>query len=137
MHTLLDEPAMVQNTAAADRLRATMAAVRVCFTWFGIKRSLNADQQAEAAEALGATGEYLSAFTKLLDNNHEAFKKVTVVRGRISSLWKGMSLPYPEPGIRLVRQDDIAPMTVQLTTLRAELEEAVEGLNQHYNELKS
>jgi hypothetical protein len=32
---------------------------------------------------------------------------VTAVRGKIGSLWKAMSLPYPEPGLRLIRQDRI------------------------------
>jgi len=46
-------------------------------------------------------------------------------------------LPYPEPGIRLIRQDDIQSFTVQLTTLKAELEEAVWRLDEHFAELKS
>ena len=35
MTTLLDE---TNDTGAATRLRATMAAVRVCFTWLGVVR---------------------------------------------------------------------------------------------------
>ena len=48
-----------------------------------------------------------------------------------------MSLPYPEPGIRLIRQDDIATFDVQMTTLQAELDEAVTQLDQHFGELKA
>jgi len=53
------------------------------------------------------------------------------------SFWKGITLPYPEPGIRLIRQEDIGSFDVQMTTLKAELDEAVERLDQHYGELRS
>ena len=46
-------------------------------------------------------------------------------------------MPYPEPGIRLIRQDDISLFDVQMTTLRAEMAEAVTRLDEHYAELKS
>ncbi len=114
-----------------------MAAVRLSFTWLGVRKSLSADQKAEAAESFGAEGNYLSAAKKLLDTKHPAFKSVTAVRGRALSLWRGLSLPYPEPGIRLIRQDDIGVFDVQMTTLRAELDEAVAQLNDRYGELKT
>jgi hypothetical protein len=136
---LLEEPETVQspNVDVADRLRATMAAVRVCFTWFGTRKSLSSDQKAQAAESFGAEGQFLTAGKKLLDSSHPAFKAVTAVRGRILSHWKGISLPFPEPGLRLIRQTDIASFEVQMTTLRAELEEAVAVLDQHFDELRA
>lgn len=134
--TLLDE-STVRATMPAARLRATMAAVRVAFTWFGVRKTLTAEQKAQAADTFGTEGEFLSAGKKLLDTRHPAFKAVTAVRGRMLSFWKGISLPYPEPGIRLIRQDDLTAFDVQMTTLRAELGEAVENLDQHYGAMRS
>ena len=136
---LLDDPATTDtpNVEAADRLRTTMAAVRVCFTWFGTRKTLSPEQKAQAAESFGAEGQYLTAGKKLLDGTHPAFKTVTAIRGRIISFWKGISLPFPEPGLRLIRQQDIAAFDVQMTTLRVELEEAVGQLDQHYEELRT
>jgi hypothetical protein len=114
-----------------------MAAVRVMFTWFGTRKTLTPAQKSEAADTFGAEGEFLSAGKKLIDTRHPAFKEVTAVRGRIVNFWKGLSLPYPEPGIRLIRQGDIGSFNVQLTTLKAELEEAVLRLDEHFAELKS
>ena len=109
MSTLLDEPATLIQPSA--RLRATMAAVRVAFTWFGVRKSLTAEQKAQAADTFGAEGQFLSAGKKLLDTRHPAFKAVTGVRGRVLSFWKGITLPYHESGIRLLRQDDLALLT--------------------------
>lgn len=136
--TLLDEPPTdsPRPLTAADRLRTTMAAVRVCFTWFGTRKTLSPEQKAQAAESFGAEGQYLTAGKKLLDSTYPAFKTVTAIRGRIISFWKGISLPFPEPGLRLIRQQDIATFDVQMTTLRVELDEAVALLDQHYEELR-
>ena len=136
---LLDDPvtSYTPDVEASDRLRTTMAAVRVCFTWFGTRKTLSPEQKAQAAESFGAAGQYLTAGKKLLDSTHPAFKTVTAIRGRILSFWKGISLPFPEPGLRLIRQQDIASFDVQMTTLRVELEEAVSQLDRHYDELRT
>jgi hypothetical protein len=141
MPTLLDD-ALDQNPAApadtsiaAERLRTSMAAARVAFTWFGTRKTLSPQQKEQAADAFGAEGAFLSAGKKLLDTSHEAFKAVTAVRGKIAAYWRGISLPYPEPGIRLVRQDAIGPFDQQLTEYKAELDRAVTQLDNHYSEL--
>jgi hypothetical protein len=133
----MDEPSTQQPESAAGRLRATMAAVRLSFTWFGVRKSLSAEQKLQAADTFGAEGNYLSAGKKLFDTGHPAFRAVTAVRNQAVSLWRGLSLPYPEPGIRLIRQDDIASFDVQMTSLRAELDESVGHLDEHFAELKA
>lgn len=135
----LDEPATGSTHAAraGDKLRGAMAPVRVAFTWFGTRKSLSAEQKAQAAESFGAEGQFLTAGKKLIDTTHPAFKMVTAVRGRVISYWKSISLPFPEPGLRLIRQHDIGGFDVQMTTLWAELAEAVANLDEHYAELRS
>lgn len=137
MITILDEPAVAGTASSpAARLRTTMAAVRLSISWFGTRKTLTAEQRARAAESFGAAGDVLAASKKLVDTAHPAFKAVTSVRSRIVAYFKGISLPYPDPGIRLLRQDDIRTFDVQLTTLKAELDEAVDQLDEHYGELR-
>ena len=113
-----------------------MAAVRVAISWLGVRKTLTPEQKTIAADSFGAEGNFLSAGKKLLDTTHPAFKAVTSVKGRIVAFWKSMSLPYPEPGIRLIRQDNIATFNTKMETLKLELAEAVRGLDRHYSELK-
>jgi hypothetical protein len=137
MTTLVEEPVFLHQAEASGlRLRTLTAAIRLSFTWFGTRKTLTPQQKAQAADTFGAEGEFLSAGKKLIDTRHPAFKAVTCVRGRIVSYWKGISLPYPEPGIRLIRQDDVGPVNMQLTTLKADLQEAVFGLEEQYAALK-
>ncbi len=137
MTTLLDEPTSQTDSSAGRRLRALTAAVRLSFTWFGTRKTLTPEQKAQAADTFGAESEFLSAGKKLIDTRHPDFKAVTSARCRIVSYWRGISLPFPEPGIRLIRQDDVGPVNLQLTTLKAELEDAVRNLDRHFASLKS
>jgi hypothetical protein len=143
MPTLLEDPSVRNaevartNTAPASRLRATMAAVAIHFTWFGVRKSLSTEQKSQAAEPFEAEGSFLSAGKKLLDTRHEAFKAVTSIRTQILQFWRAMSVPFPEPGIRLIRRDEISLFDVKLTSLRQELDEAVANLDAHYAELKA
>jgi hypothetical protein len=134
MSTVLDNTAT--HSTPTQRLRSTMAAVRLSISWFGTRKTLSPQQRSRAAESFGAEGEYISAGKKLLDTGHPAFKAVTSVRTRLVSLFRGLSLPYPEPGIRLIRQDDIDAFDTQMATLKAELAEAVDRLDEHYGELR-
>ncbi|QDU59576.1 hypothetical protein Pan216_04060 [Planctomycetes bacterium Pan216] len=136
MTSLLDEPRSQQNTSTAERLRTTMAAARLSFTWLGVRKSLTSAQKNQAADSFGAEGKYLSAGKKLLDTSHPAFKAVTAIRGRAVAYWKGVSLPFPEPGVRLIRQDAIADFDNQIAMFREELDDAVAELDRHYDELR-
>ena len=137
MSTLLDLPRTRSAVPPGDRLRATMAAARLSFTWLGVSKSLTLAQKSQAADSFGAEAKFLSAGKKLLDTSHPAFKAVTAIRGRCVAYWKAVSLPYPEPGIRLIPQQSITEFDQQVVKLRSELDEAVIVLDRHYDELRS
>ncbi len=123
-------------TTPAQRLRSTMAAVRVSFAWLGTQKTLNPEQKARAAETFGAEGQYLSAGKKLLDTSHSAFRAVTAIRGKVDAYWKGLSLPFPELGVRLIRHDVVEAFAAQMTDFRTELDDAVVNLDNNFSELK-
>lgn len=137
MTTLVDRPLAQTRSDPATRLRATMAAVKLSITWLGIRKSLSPEQRAQAAERFGAEGEYLSAGKKFLDTRHPAFRAVTQVRHQVQAYWRNMTLPYPEPGIRLIKQPDVTSFNDRLDALRTELQAAVAVLDDHYSELQA
>lgn len=137
MTSVLDFPSSVTSTRSGRLLQQRMAAARLSFTWLGVRKTLTAEQKARAAEPFGAQDSYLSAGKKLLDTSHTAFKDVTAVRGQIQAYFRTVSLPYPEPGIRLVRQDQLSAFDDQLTGYRVQLSAAVSELNSHYDELQA
>lgn len=138
MTTVLnDAPAVPSSTSPAQRLRTATAAVRLSVNWLGVRKSLTPHQKSQAADTFGAEGQFLSAGKKLLDTQHAAFKAVTAVRGKAASYWRSLTLPYPEPGIRLIRQERIETFDEQMRDFRDELAEAVAELGQHYDQMKA
>ena len=135
---LLDEPIVInRDVNPAASLRDNMAAVRVSFIWLGTRKSLTAEQRAEAAQPFDAEGQSLSAAKKILDTGNPAFKAVTAIKSKLAATWKDMSLPFPEPGVRLFRRDKIDEFVGLMTDLRGELADAVANLDRHYGDLKA
>ena len=113
-----------------------MAASRLSFNWFGSTKSLSDEQKATAAHSFGADGEVLSAAKKLLDTKYPAYKAVNSVKSRIASYWKGETLPFPQAGIRLIRQDSVERFNQRLELFSSELGEAVGKLDEEYYQLR-
>ena len=137
MTSTLERPAAEALRPPAQRLRTTMAAMRLGFTWFGTRKTLSNEQKAQAAESFGAEGQFLSAGKKLVDTRHPKFKAVTAVRSRAASYWRGISLPFPEPGLRLIRQDEVDDIVARMEHFQTEVLDAAADLDEHFSELKS
>lgn len=125
------------TTRPADRVRATMIATRVSFVWLGTRKSLTAEQRSRAAESFDAAGEFLSAGKKLLDTKCASFKAVTAIRNQARAFWKWISLPFPEPAVRLIPRNCLERFREEMSYYRQELLEAVERLEGEFDELKS
>ncbi|MFO1065513.1 MAG: hypothetical protein U0892_16740 [Pirellulales bacterium] len=110
--------------------------MRVSFSWFGVRRSLSSDQCRQAAEQFGAEKAFISAGKKLVDTSHPSVRAVNQLRREIGEYWKGVSLPFPEPGIRLIRQQEIDSISGQMQTFRSRLRDAVGDLEANYYEIK-
>src|SRR5687768_11503016 len=121
---------------ARQTLIAEFRATRVSFTWFGVRKSLSAEQRAEAAETFGADGPFLSAGKKLIDTKHKAYRAVTGIRTDIRKFWQSCTLPFPEPGVRLIKEGYIPLFDAKLRQFRDDLQEAVQGLDERYHELR-
>jgi hypothetical protein len=135
MSELLDSPFSTRGDPA-ESLRTRTAAMRLSFAWFGVRKTLSPEQKAEAAETFGAESPFLSAAKRLLDTRDPAFRAVGSVKNQAVAYFKGSSLPYPEPGIRLVRQRDLSAIDERMQELRSELAQAVDRLDERYVELK-
>ena len=65
---------------SAQRLRTTMAAVKLSFTWLGVRKTLAPEQRTTAARAFHADRELLSASKLILDTKNPAYRAVAAVR---------------------------------------------------------
>ena len=142
MSTLLESETNNSNSNAAslsssaNQVRADFAACRVKFRWFGTTKTLSTAQKSQAAESFGAQGKAISAAKRLIDTKNDRYRVLTSMRSAIVRYWKDSSLAFPEPGIRLIRQDRIDDFDLKLAGYQQELQTAVDSLDEHFNELK-
>ena len=137
MSTLTVPEIPLSAESPAQRLRRIAAAVRVMLHWWGVHRALTSQQKEEFGAVTSADARFLTAGKKLVDTRHEAFRRLTSIRTRISSYWRGISLPYVEAGVRLIRQADIPAFVHTMEGFRDELREAEQQLNEVYGEVKA
>jgi hypothetical protein len=133
-----DEVVLPRSTSSdtpGDRLQAETTAVRLHIRWPGIRKTLDDTQKQRAADAFEADLKSLSAAKKLLDTSHPKFKAVSKVRSQAVAYWRGVTLPYIEPGVRLIRRGDVSGYDAQMAIYSEELTAAVEQLDQCYGEL--
>jgi len=133
--TVADIPLVPESPA--QRLRRLAAAVRVHFTWWGVHKTLTTRQKEEVGVTYDADARFLTAGKKLVDTRHEAFRRLTSLRSRVSQYWRGLTLPYVEAGVRLIRQIDIEPFVRTLEGFREELTQAEADLNAVYADIKA
>lgn len=134
--TLEPETESQVESSASDHVRQNFAACRLRFKWFGTTKTLTADQKSLAAESFGAQGESIRAGKKLLDTRHDAFRELTSLKSEIVKFWKNGSLPYPEPGIRLIQHQRIEGFDNDFGLFRQRLVEKVADLDIHFQEMK-
>ena len=137
--TLEPESTTVLNTStdnASTRLRENFIACRLSFNFLGISKTLTADQKRLAASSFDADGESISAGKKLIDTKHDSWKSLTAIRSQATKFWKENSLPYPEMGIRLIKQDHIERFDSAFADFREQLEAGVRMLDAQFAEIK-
>ena len=139
MSTALNAEVEVSSTTEQEtvsRVRNNFIACRVKFKWFGTTKSLSRDQKVLAAEFFGADGAAISAAKRLIDTKHESYRALTSIKSQINRYWRDHSLPYPEAGLRLIRNDSVDEFDSTLLRYRDCLEAAVGELNRHFSDLK-
>jgi len=121
---------------AANRLRATMAAVKLSFTWLGVRKTLAPEQRTTAARVFHADRDLLSASKLILDTKNPAYRAVAAVRSEASGYWRTVTLPFPEAGIRLLPQNSLGMFASTMGTYRERLQEAARELASQYDQIK-
>ena len=137
LHREAQQPVTQTTPNAAQRLRTTMAAVKLAFTWLGVRKTLDPEQRTTAARVFHADRELLSASKLILDTKNPAYRAVAAVRSEASGYWRTVTLPFPEAGIRLLPQNSLGMFATTMQTYRERLQEAARELAAQYDQIKS
>lgn len=124
-----------QQQVAVRRLQDETAAIRLHVKWLGIRKALSIEQKTLAANVFDADQSAVSATKILLDTTHPAFRMVSSIKTETVSLWRNRTLPYVEPGVRLIPRRDILDLESQLQDLCERLSLSVEALQDCFPEM--
>jgi hypothetical protein len=131
------DPSMQSVAATANNLRQTMGAVKLSFSWLGTQRKLSDAQTKQAADTFDAATDLVTASKRLIDTKHPAYRAATAIKSQASAFWRGMTLPYPQDGTRLIKLDDIERFETQMAVYKEQLAAATANLQLEYETIKS
>ncbi len=137
MSTETENLAGASVAEAARELQQSMGAVRVMFSWLGTQRKLSDAQTKQAADTFSADDGLVTASKRLIDTKHPSYKAVTAIKSQISAYWRGITLPYPQESIRLIRQSDVAGFETKMQEFRTMLHAAASNLQLEYETIKA
>jgi hypothetical protein len=139
MSTVLEPPTqereITQLTTAGEQLQSATTAIRLHVRWPGVRKTLSQGQRRLAAGAFSADANVLSAGKKLFDTTHPVFRAVSAVKSKAVACWRVQTLPYVEPGVRLVKRETVATLESQLRETQSELQQSVKELDRCWSEL--
>jgi hypothetical protein len=134
------DTAPIENTAVAqtaDNLRQTMGAVKLSFSWLGTQRKLSDAQTKQAADTFHAATDLVTASKRLIDTKNTTYRVLTTLKSQASAYWRSMTLPYPQDGVRLIRQSDIGAFEEKMREYKEQLVAAAANLQLEYETIKS
>lgn len=129
-------PVEASINGTAREMRQSMGAVKLSFSWLGTRRKLSDAQTTQAANSFDAAADLVSASKKLIDTSHPAYKAATAIKSQAMSYWRGMTLPYPQDGVRLIRQADVESFEVKMREFKDQLAAAAANLQLEYETIK-
>jgi len=123
-----------ENDNGAELAAATIGC-RLKFSWLGSTRSLDDSQSERTAALFSADADFIKASKKLFDNNRAEYKAVNRVKNAIRQYWHNTTLPFTEPGVRLLKRSTVGEFSARLEAFADELAAAVDELDNVYSEL--
>lgn len=127
---------VVESNDFANELKKSTVGCKLSKKRWGTKRALEDPQNDRAANEFDANAEYFSASKKLINTKDPKFRAITSVLSRASQYWTSVTVPYPEPGIRLLRTDRIPEFEGNMERFRTELSEAISDFDCEFYRLK-
>jgi hypothetical protein len=132
--TTPEENTTVEQTAS--ELRQTMGAVKLSFSWLGTQRKLSDAQTKQAADTFHAATDLVTASKRLIDTKNTTYRVLTTLKSQASAYWRSMTLPYPQEGVRLIKQADIGAFEARMREYKEQLVVAAANLQLEYEAIK-
>ena len=119
----------------AAELAATTRAVSLSWHWWGTSKTLTPDQISASAAVHGAKRDTMSGSKKLISTKHPQWKALTKIKTATTAFWESLSLPFPEGGVRLMKETDVPQFTETMAVFAPRLSIAAEEFAAEFGEI--
>lgn len=119
-----------------NQLRSQTVAVRLSVRRLRTRKTISQEQRLQAAQLFGAELKFLSASKRLFDTKNPTIKNVTACLSRAKSYWRGMTVPYPDAGVRLLYQPRVGAFIQTMSEIKQALSAALDQLCEQFDEIK-
>lgn len=130
------KPKALTPEQIARKLRNETLGCRISRSRFGTSKALTAEQRERAAAPFHADHGFLGGRKKLINTRAKEYLAVQSLLLAAAKDWQDMTVPYPEPGTRLIRRDRVDEFIATMKARQAELEEAKKALQAVYPKLR-
>jgi hypothetical protein len=100
----------------AQTLRKLYRATRLSFKWWGQRRGINGSAKEQMADAVDAEAASITAGKKLYSEKLESIKQINALKCEIDAFWHGITLPWTEKGVRLLKREQVEEFNQRMET---------------------
>lgn len=93
--------------SAKDVMKKMMVASKITIHWVGASKVMGRGIRETMASAVEAEESSITASKRLYNSRIECIREINALKSKIREFWLEMSLPYVEPGIRLIKADEV------------------------------
>ena len=120
-----------------DKLESSVIGCSLSTHWWGITRKADVAIINNVADSLGTNKKFLKIEKRLIDPKNLHYRALLETKSALVGVWKDLTLPYTEPGTRLLRKDLVEKFESHMSGFKAEMEARVVDLANNYQQLKS
>jgi hypothetical protein len=128
------------NQNPAEALKSATIGMRLRWRWMARTRSVSEQlkesmvAQANTSEGYADQDSY-AVSSKLFNHKMECFKAIAKLKGNIQRWWEALTLPYTEPGVRLLPRTSVQIASEHLTEFEATFNTLAQDIQAHRAEI--
>jgi hypothetical protein len=127
---------MNENKDFGAKLKAETICVRLDISRCGTSKAFTGEQNQRTAEAFSARAKRVKGRRQVIDDSHQAWRKVAGILNAAKGYWRSLTLPIPdEPGKRLLKKSAVEKFDEAMTRMQDDLSDAKDELRSCESEI--
>jgi hypothetical protein len=116
----------MSNFNPVAQLKASTTATRVTFHWLGMTCRMEEEHKNKMTQAVDAESDSVNITKRLYNSKLSCLKEVSKIKNQIKEYWERVTLPYVEPGVRLLKRASLTEFHTKMTELSEALNTAAQ-----------